>query len=273
MRKYLIIFLGSFFILFLFVFYYYNRWKSKWQLEKERPTYSIAHKVDDSLRIAIIGDSWAAIHSEIKADTMLESRLINLSGRPVIVKSKGKGGEISKGIYQLMFKSEGHGTKPIISSGLDYCVISAGINDAANNLGSSNYCHHMRLILRFLLSNGIRPVLLEIPDVDIWNIYGKKPVKYIIGDYMRSLMTGSGMYHYAEYREALLSMLEDEHLTDSIVFVPMNGWNGNTTQLNKSYFMEDQIHLNAEGYRRLDSCVAIAIANDLKKSKNATLVN
>lgn len=273
MRKILIIgscILVIFVILFL---YYYYKWSPVWQLEEEHPAYNVIHSDGDTLHVAVIGDSWAAIHSEIKADTMLESRLINLTGRPVIVKSKGKGGEISKGIYQLMFKSEGHGTKPIISSGLDYCVISAGINDAANNLGSSNYCHHMRLILRFLLSNGIRPVLLEIPDVDIWNIYGKKSVKYIIGDYMRSLMTGSGMYHYAEYREALLSMLEGEHLADSIVFVPMNGWNGNTTQLNKSYFREDQIHLNDEGYRQLDSCVAIAIANDLKKTKNAALVN
>ena len=273
MRKILIIgscILVIFVILFL---YYYYKWSPVWQLEEEHPAYNVIHSDGDTLHVAVIGDSWAAIHSEIKADTMLESRLINLTGRPVIVKSKGKGGEISKGIYQLMFKSEGHGTKPIISSGLDYCVISAGINDAANNLGSSNYCHHMRLILRFLLSNGIRPVLLEIPDVDIWNIYGKKSVKYIIGDYMRSLMTGSGMYHYAEYREALLSMLEGEHLADSIVFVSMNGWNGNTTQLNKSYFREDQIHLNDEGYRQLDSCVAIAIANDLKKTKNAALVN
>ena len=273
MRRIQIIVIGFIAIIVMFFMYYYFKWKPMWQLEREHPAYYIAHPDDDTLRVAVIGDSWAAIHSRIMADTILGSKLEKLTGCHVITKSKGKGGEISKGIYQLMFESDELGTKPIIVSGLDYCVVIAGINDAAFNLGCSHYCHHMRLILRFLLSNGIRPVLIEIPDVDIWNIFGKKPVKYIIGDYMRSLMTGSGMYHYAEYREALLSMLESEHLADSIVFVPMNGWNGNTTQLNKSYFREDQIHLNAEGYRRLDSCVAIAIANDLKKSKNATLVN
>ena len=235
-----------------------------WQLEKVRPVYEVAHYVDDTLRIAVIGDSWAVIHSDMMMDTLLAFQLHRLTGRPVMVKSKGKGGERSKGIYNLMFENEGLGTKPIITSGLDYCVVIAGINDAAGNLGTREYCHHMRLIMKLLLSNGIRPVLIEIPEVDIWNIYGKRPVKYIIADYIRSKMTGSTMYNCAEYRDALISMLVFENLLDSVVFVPVDSWNGNSPQINKNYFMDDLIHLNRKGYERFDSCIAVAIANDLK---------
>ncbi len=262
MRKILIIIFGVFFLSVLACLHYYNRWKSMWYLEDERPVYQAAHLIDDTLRIAIIGDSWAVIHSEMMMDSLLASRLRHLTGRPMIVKSKGKGGENSKGIYKLMFESEGLGTKSIITSGLDYCVVCAGINDAAGNLGTREYCHHMRLILKFLLSNGIHPVLIEIPDVDIWNIYGRKPVKYIIADYIRSKMTGSTMYNCAEYRDALHSMLVSENLLDSIVLIPVSGWNGSTTKQNKEVFMDDLIHLNRKGYERLDSCIALAITYD-----------
>ena len=33
---------------------------------------------------------------------------------------------------------------------------------------------------------------------------------------------------------------------------------------NKEIFMDDLIHLNRNGYERFDSCIAVAIANDLK---------
>ena len=105
--------------------------------------------------------------------------------------------------------------------------------------------------------------MIEIPDVDIWNIYGKKPIKYIVTDYVRSQMTGSIMYNCAEYREALKSMLVNENMIESVMFVSIKDWNGNSPQINKSLFMEDLIHLNRKGYERLDSCVAVAIANDL----------
>lgn len=264
MRKFLIL---LFVVLLFFImsgFHYYNKWKPMWQLEMEHPIYVVNHQKDDTLRVIVIGDSWAAIHSEMMMDTLLSSNLKSQIGHPVKVKSKGKGGEISRGIYSLMFEDEGYGTKSLISSGIDYCVVIAGINDAARNLGTREYCYHIRLILNLLLSNRIRPVLIEIPEVDIWNIYGKKPVKYIIVDYIRSIMTGSTMYNCAEYRDALHSMLVHENLLDSIVFVPVNSWNGNTHQIDKNYFMDDLIHLNHKGYERFDSCIAVAIVNDLK---------
>lgn len=246
----------------IFVGYYYYRWKPLWSFEEPKTIYSVIHHQDDTLRIVMIGDSWVGMRTD-SLNLIFQNRLSFISGRPVILKSKGKGGEKSRGIYQLIFEEKGFGTKPLLLSGADYCVIFAGINDAAANLGVKQYNHHMRYIIDFLLSNDIRPVLIEIPDVNIWNVYDEKPSKDIIVDYLRSLITGCGMYHFSEYREALRSMLEKCNLMDSVIFVPMNGWNGENSGINKHLFLNDQIHLNNQGYRKIDSCIIDAINKDL----------
>lgn len=253
--------------------YYFSRWKWLWTVANPMPHYSIPHFQDDVLRVLMIGDSWAGIHSELQMDTFLRSKLEQKVLRPVSVVSKGKGGEKSKGIYQLLFQTDGYGIRNLFLAGADYCIISAGINDAVANLGTKQFCVHYRMILDFLLANSIRPVIIEIPDVDIWNIYGDKPRRDLLIDYVRSTMTCCGMYNYHEYREALRTMLMEEHLMERVIYVPMKDWNGDGAKLNPSLFMADKIHLNREGYEKLDACIATAIAHDLQKSQNPALVN
>ena len=243
--------------------YYYLRWKPLWSYEEPRVIYPITHLHDDTLRIVMIGDSWVGMRMDT-LNNLFQKRLSAISGRPVILKSKGKGGEKSRGIYQLMFEENGLGSKLLFTSGVDYCVVIAGINDSAANLGKKQFTHHMRLILDFLLKNDVRPILIEIPNVNIWNVYGGKPIKDLVVDFTRSLMTGCRVYHFPEYREALRLMLEDSQLLDSVIIVPMNSWNGKDYDLNKQLFLDDQIHLNCQGYLKLDSCIMNAIIRDLQ---------
>lgn len=265
MRKTLAICFFFVLIVFMSFQYYQYRWKYLWVLENERKPYPIFNHEDDTLRIAMIGDSWAGMRSLCKADSTFLFKLKELTGHPVKIISKGKGGEKSKGIYQLLFEENNeYGMKEIIASGLDYCIISAGINDAAANLGTYFYCYHMRLIINFLLSRKIRPILIEFPDVNIWNIYGSKPLKDLCSDYMRSIMSRCKMYQIKEYRDSLHSMLISENYMDSVLYIRMSNWNGDGTRINKKIFLSDQIHLNNKGYELLDSCIAIAIAADLQ---------
>ena len=164
-----------------------------------------------------------------------------------------------------MFEEEGLGTKPLLESGADYCIVFAGINDAAANLGKKQYKYHMSLIIDLLLKNGVRPILIEIPNVNIWNVYGGKPIKDLVVDFTRSLMTRCGMYHFPEYREALRLMLQDSKSSGPVIYVPMNGWNGKDYDLNKQLFLDDQVHLNQQGYIKMDSCIINAIMRDLQK--------
>lgn len=241
--------------------YYYNSWKPLWSKEEPRKIYLASYPRDDTLRIIMIGDSWVELRTD-KLNKLFKKRLSMVSGLPVILKTKGKGGEKSRGVYQLIFEENGYGTKPLFLSGADYCVVFVGINDAIANLGKNQFVYHLKLIIDFLMANNICPVLIEIPNVNIWNVYSKKPIKDLLVDYIRSLMSGSSMYHFSEYREAVLSMLKDSALIDSVIYVHMSGWNGDN-DLNGQLFLDDQIHLNQKGYLKLDSCIIEAIKNKL----------
>lgn len=256
-------------ILFSFYEYYQYRWRNLWVFENERTPYPVMCHEDDTIRVAMIGDSWAEMHSTNKMDSILQLKISSQTGQPVIMISKGKGGEKSRGIYQLLFdENDKYGTKEIIASGLDYCIISAGINDAVVNLGSRLYCYHMRLIIKFLLFNKICPVLIEVPDVNIWKVHGHKPIKDLASDYLRSIMTHCKMYQMEEYRDSLRDMLMNESLMDSVIYIHANEWNGNDTDINRKLFLNDQIHLNKKGYELLDSCIAKKISFDImSKSK------
>lgn len=265
MRRVIISCLVCVVILFSFFKYYQYRWRNLWVFENERKPYPVTYHEDDTIRVAMIGDSWAEMHSSNRMDNVLKLKLSNLTGQPVKMSSKGKGGEKSRGIYQLLFdENNKYGTKAIIASGLDYCIISAGINDASANLGPRLYCYHMQLILKYLLFNKIRPVLIEVPDVNIWNVHGRKPLKDLASDYLRSIMAHCKMYQMEEYRDSLYAMLINENLVDSVIYIHANEWNGSGTNINKHLFLDDQIHLNKKGYKLLDSCIANAIAADLK---------
>ena len=267
-------------VLFLLLFgvvgiyiYYYNRWKHLWSLDANiAPHYEIKSNKNSSPRVVMIGDSWAGLHHEQNMDAYLSAILEQQISGSVLVESKGKGGEKTRGICKLMFETSEYGTKSLLSMKPDYCIISAGINDAAANLGTKQYCYYYRKILDFLLANGIRPVVLEIPNVNLWHIYGEKPFKDLVVDFVRSTMTGCKMYQYAGYRDALYRMLVNEKLMDEVVYVSMKDWNDASPDINSNLFMSDQIHLNRRGYEKLDSCIAIAIAKDLENSSNPSFV-
>lgn len=261
--KYVLIAFGGFFILLVVIYgTLYYRWRHLWALEEIHQPYQVQSHHDDTLRVVMIGDSWAGMHNEAGLDSFLQDQLNVLTACPVMIKSCGRGGEKSRGIYNLMFEYGKYGTRSILSEGPDYCIVMAGINDAAANWGVDQYLYHYRLILDFLLSHNIRPVIVEIPDVDIWTLYSQKPKNDLLGDYLKSMMTGCDMYNYHRYRDALLSMLQEEDLMKEIVLVPMKEWNGNRESINKFLFLEDQIHLNRRGYELLDSCISLKIAED-----------
>ena len=259
-------------ILFSFYEYYQYRWRNLWVFENERTPYPVMCHEDDTIRVAMIGDSWAGLHHEQSMDSYFSVILKQQIGRPVLVESKGKGGEKTKGIYKLMFETGEFGTKPLLSLKPDYCIISAGINDAAANLGTKQYCYYYRKILDFLLANGIRPVVLEIPNVNLWHLYGGKPFKDLAVDFVRSTMTCCKMYQFAGYRDALFQMLVNERVMDKVVYVSMKNWNDVSPDIVPNLFMSDQIHLNRRGYEKLDSCIAIAIAKDLENPSNSSFV-
>lgn len=246
--------------------YYYIRWQHIWLRYSPISDYQIQPHIDDTIRVAMIGDSWAYLHNVCGFDTIIENKLSKLTRKPVKMISKGRCGETTKEIYKLMFQYSADGTKSIIESYIDFCIISAGINDARTNMGIEQFKYHYSLLLNFLINNNIRPIVLEFPDVDIWNGNNNKPINEIFVDYIRSFMTSSPMYNYKDYRKNLYNMLIDSPYTEKIIYINACKWNGVNMSPNPSLFLSDHIHLNIKGYELLDSCIVNEIYKNMEDS-------
>lgn len=213
---------------------------------------------NDTLRIAFIGDSWAEYH--YLYDSLLCS-MIGVDGRLVRVKSKGNVGAKSKGIYERLSTS----TRPILKWRPHYCIISAGINDAVAKLGADNYVHHYLLILRQLIRLGIKPVVLEVPDVNYRAIASRESWTMRLHHILSSLLTGSKMYEFDSYRTSLRNSIDDLVRDGEVVYIPADAWNPMGYHDNRGLYEFDETHLNSLGYHLLDSCVTSAILRDMKQ--------
>lgn len=237
---------------------YYNLAKKQMLLRRE--TIGVSN---DTLKIAFIGDSWAAYHHD--HDVELES-MFNAQGLPAHVLSIGNVGAKSKEIYQRIYST----TKPMLLKQPDYCIVSAGINDAVAKLGKDYYVHHYLLILQQLLDLKIKPVVLEMPEVNYRAIAGREPWTMRMRHFLSSLMTDSEVYGYDSYKTALAEAIKRAELQNRIVYIPADSWNPDGYRDPRGLYLSDETHLNAKGYDTLDSCIASEIAKDiLKNSKNS----
>ena len=215
----------------------------------------------DTLKVAFIGDSWAAYQHPY--DSLLCS-MLSIDGRLISVASKGNIGAKSHEIYERMFST----TKPILTERPEYCVISAGINDAVAMLGKEYYVHHYMLILQQLLELGIKPVVLEMPEVNYRTIAGREPWTMRIRHILSSLMTGSELYGFDSYKMALVQAIKKVDMQSRIIYIGADSWNAAGYQDKRGLYLSDEIHLNAKGYEVLDSCLASEVLKDIKKTIN-----
>jgi lysophospholipase L1-like esterase len=213
---------------------------------------------NDTLKIAFIGDSWAAYHCDY--DKNLELRLTQ-NNRPAQVVSQGNVGAKSKEIYQRMFSS----TKQILLEHPNYCVVSAGINDAVAKMGSDYYVHHYMLIIRQLLDMGIVPVVLEMPEVNYRAIASREAWTMRLRHVLSSLLTDSELYGFESYKNALVFAIRKANIQNRIVYISSDLWNSNGFRDERSLYLSDETHLNDRGYEVLDSCITIEILKDIRK--------
>lgn len=210
---------------------------------------------NDTLKILFVGDSWAAYHHD--NDAKMESILYD-KGSLAHVVSIGHVGAKSKEIYQRLYST----TKPLLSEQSDYCVISAGINDAVAKMGKDYYVYHYMLILQLLLDMDIKPVVLEMPEVNYRAIAGREPLAMRVRHVLSSVLTGSEQYGFDSYKTALVKAIKEADLQNRIVYIPANSWNPNGYQDSRGLYLSDETHLNAKGYEVLDSCIANMIIQD-----------
>lgn len=252
----------------------YEKYEEMFCPSAEIPSYDVhVPYQDDTLRVAIIGDSWAEFHSHLHdpVDSVFPPRTSQLTGVPVQCRIRGKGGAMSKEIYHYMFRKltefnpmeADRCTQPLIEWRPDYCVLQAGINDAIFQRGLDYYTENYRLMLRLLLNNGIRPVVMEIPMVDAASAIDYKTYLKRSAYHFKAWILGTRGNRVPQYRVALKQMLEETGLKDSVLFISADSWVPKGWH-DTSVFLRDRIHLNLEGYKKLDSTIAVNIARDWK---------
>lgn len=249
------------FIFASFIFVYYEL--ANYYSFAERKV--IEHKgkqASDTLNIIIIGDSWAAYHAEYDSQlkSILESKLKTI----VTVNSKGSVGAKTKTIYSNMFDSISYlGTKIMIDSSPEYAIIFAGINDAIAKMGTKNYCYHYNLIIKNLLSAGIKPIVIDMPQVDYKAVYQRENHIKKVRHKFSSWLTNSPLWSFDTYRKELKITVRQEVSKNQIIYIPSLEWNPKGYADPRKLYLEDHIHLNKKGYILLDSCIASYILSDI----------
>jgi len=224
---------------------------------------------DDTLRVAIIGDSWAEYHASLGCDTIFVKMARRITDTPVKCTNRGKGGAMSKEIYYFMFEEKtvesptapDRCTQPLIEEHPDYCVVMAGINDCIFQRPLRYFQENYRLILRLLLHNGIRPVVMQMPQVNDIMAIDYKPLLKRTPYHLRALMLGTIDCRVPQYQQALIDMLRETGLKDSVLYVPADRWCKGDWR-DTSLFSWDGIHLHLQGYEVLDSCIVSEIVKD-----------
>ena len=249
---------------------------TEFMVAKELPSYQVGpHTDDDTIRVAVIGDSWAQFHKSFNCDALFEQYAGKWTQNKVKCQSCGKGGALSKEVYHLMFRNQlpanswwdDFCTQPLIEAHPDYCVVMTGINDTWKKRPVSYYAGNCRLIIRLLLANDIRPVVMEIPDFEMgkWLDTNRRPQRFIFRLY--SYFTDVVEDDITPFRKGLINMLNETDLADSVLFIPANNWLPEDHNYSENIYKIDHIHLNYQGYHFLDSCMASEIIKDYENRK------
>lgn len=226
-----------------------------WAEEEPTNYHSNRIQADDTLRVIMIGDSWATYHHD--NDTLLATMLQKKMHKPVQVISSGMVGAKTKTIYELMNDTlSSRGTLRLIATCPDYCIISAGINDAIAKMGTHNYCYHYGLIIKELISAGITPVIIDMPDVGYYSAYKREPLFMRIRHRLSSRFNKTDMWHFGDYRNALQAYISENQLANQIIYITADSWNQQGFKDKRQLYLPDDIHLNKKGYFLLDSCIA-----------------
>ena len=223
------------------------------------PPYKLCNDID-TLRIAYIGDSWAFMHK--RHQCKITHILKEITHQPIEVHSFGVCGLTSKEIYENLHLNNNF-INFLQAKGFNYCFISAGINDCNKKMGIKNYKKSMNCIIQFMLYNHIRPIILEIPDYDIKKAFqDQSPSRKLIRR-ISMWVTNTPMNCKQLFRDALEEVIIENGYQDKINVIKYQTWNNNYSYDLKHMYLDDGLHLNEQGYAKLDSAIAKEIMSSL----------
>jgi hypothetical protein len=130
------------------------------------------------------------------------------------------------------------------------------------------YQNSMDYIIRFLLSNNIHPIILEIPDYDIHKAYSWQRMDRKIL-YRASMLINRIPFNCKQiYRDALDELIHNKNYQEKVSVIRYNSWDKKYKEKHCVLYRIDGIHLNEYGCTKLDSVIAeVIVTNFLKNRK------
>jgi len=232
----------------------------RFSYSKELPFNSVTVDNDRTLTIGIIGDSWVA---GAKLDSLLHNGLLEKGFKNKIL-SSGHPGAKSKLIYQNLFegKANEHSSKFIIENRPDFCIVIAGVNDAAGQVGANFYSHHMLLIINTLLHYKIKPIIVSLPEFGI--IEATNEMGFIKSERNKiyAKFTNSGeIDNIKTYRKTLDNELESEKLKDSIIQIDFDNVCADYSKCIEFY--SGTSHLSKKGNEKLSQIITVELIRNI----------
>ncbi|MBB6370943.1 SGNH/GDSL hydrolase family protein [Chryseobacterium shigense] len=220
--------------------------------------FSSAAKPENGLQIGIIGDSWVVRQN---LDSLLQKKLLD-KGIHSEIYSSGNPGAKTKKIYENLFKddNEEFSSRKVIEKKPDYCIVIAGVNDAATCMGPEFYTHHMLMIIKTLLHYNIRPVIVSLPEFGVEeNFKSKNVISSLSNRSAELVLNGGDQFKIPDYRNALLEELKHDGLDKKITIL-------NFDEVTPDYDKDkglyaDPLHLNKLGYQKFSEFLAKGMVN------------
>lgn len=210
-------------------------------------------EIDDTLRIAYIGDSWAYMHKNF--DHQLATMIGNGLHRPVKVYSHGVCGLTSKEIYDHLYEDNEY-KKFFLERSFSYCFITAGINDTYKKMSTNYYKKSMDGIIQLLLANHIHPIIQEIPDYDIPKTFYRQYKSRKVLRYLSMFINNTSKDCKDDYRKVLNELINEKGYQDKVSVIRYKSWNNDYQNDLSQLYLGDGMHLNQKGYEKLDSVIA-----------------
>jgi len=247
--------IGIVLLLVIFCFlYFWNKYAYAGQ-EKYFPSNT---KPEAGLQIGIIGDSWVVRQN---LDSLLEKRLSD-KGVHAEILSSGNPGAKTKKIYENLFKdeSEEFSSKKILEKKPDYCIVIAGVNDAAMCMGPDYYAHHMVMIINTLLHYDIKPVIVSLPEFGLEENFKNKNILSSLSNRGTELvLNGSAEFKLQDYRNTLLKDLKSTGLDKKVILLNFDEVSRNYDKDKDLY--ADPLHLNKRGYQKFSEFLSESMIN------------
>lgn len=200
-----------------FGFYEYQRYS----FEKRHPFVPEKKHKNDTLRVGIIGDSWA---TGITIDTIIKDEF-SKRGITNEVISFGQPEAKTKQIYDNLYANpeQPYSSNEILHHNLDYCIILAGTSDAEGEMGAKFYAYYCSLIISDLARNNIEPVFVTMPEFGFKEETDSLDILKKVRNEVSSLLIDNGNTRSLDgYRKQASEMLKETRLKDSTIVVPFN---------------------------------------------------